>query len=335
MCSRLRLLSFNLLVLAFVGTLSGADIKGGADHPMIRRLEGSTILYYSKKAYDSAIIAEEGVVFDYSAQQYKAFRKELVEGTLTRLFYEMPEGVSTLEVERQYEAELKDKGFEILFSGAQKELDDGYDRFLSQVYKPSNLPEYVYTVLTLNEDKRYLAAKLGRNEGDVYVRLFTMVNSSWPATEPNQLPKGRCGVLVDVIEVKSMKPRMVTVTSTEMDSQIQKAGRVALYGILFDFNKSDLKPESEPTLSEIGKLLNDEPTLKLLVVGHTDNVGGFESNRDLSQRRAASVVEALVNKYGVSRQRLFPFGVSYASPVASNDTEDGRAKNRRVELVRY
>jgi hypothetical protein len=71
MCSRLCLLWFDLSVVLFVSTLSGADIKGGADHPMIRRLEGSTILYYGKKTYDSAIIAEEGVVFDYSTQQYK------------------------------------------------------------------------------------------------------------------------------------------------------------------------------------------------------------------------------------------------------------------------
>jgi hypothetical protein len=91
------------------------------------------------------------------------------------------------------------------------------------------------------------------------MRLFTTVNSAWPAFEPNRLHQGRCGALIGVIELKAMKPRMVTVTSSEMDSEIQKAGRVALYGIYFDFNKADLKPESEPTLAEMSKLLRDEP----------------------------------------------------------------------------
>jgi OOP family OmpA-OmpF porin len=127
---------------------------------------------------------------------------------------------------------------------------------------------------------------------------------------------------------------MVTVSAEEMSSEIAKSGRVALYGIHFDFNKTDIKPESTATLNEIAKYLKGSPSVKLLVVGHTDNVGGFESNRDLSQRRAKAVVEALVTKHGIAVTRLFPFGVSFAAPLAPNETEDGRAKNRRVELVR-
>jgi outer membrane protein OmpA-like peptidoglycan-associated protein len=73
--------------------------------------------------------------------------------------------------------------------------------------------------------------------------------------------------------------------------------------------------------------------LKLLVVGHTDNVGSYGFNMDLSQRRAAAVVAALAGRFGIARDRLSPVGVSYASPVASNRAEEGRAKNRRVELV--
>ena len=117
--------------------------------------------------------------------------------------------------------------------------------------------------------------------------------------------------------------------------KIDATGRIALYGILFDFNKTDLKPESKATLDQIAKLLADDPSLKLLVVGHTDNVGAFEFNRDLSARRAAAVVAALMAQYGIPKERLFPFGVAFASPIASNTTEEGRAKNRRVELVKF
>jgi OmpA-OmpF porin, OOP family len=125
----------------------------------------------------------------------------------------------------------------------------------------------------------------------------------------------------------------VTVKAEDMAQQIASSGGVALYGIYFDFNKAEIKPESTPTIEQIAKLLKGNPDLKLLVVGHTDNVGGFSSNMELSQRRAAAVVNELVTKYQVAKSRLTPVGVSFASPVASNKTEEGRAKNRRVQLV--
>ena len=127
---------------------------------------------------------------------------------------------------------------------------------------------------------------------------------------------------------------MVTASAEQMASEIAKSGRVALYGIHFDFNKTDIKPESAGTLDEIAKYLKGNQAVELLVAGHTDNVGGFEFNRDLSQRRAKAVVDALISKYGIAAGRLVPFGVSFAAPMAPNETEDGRAKNRRVELVR-
>ena len=138
---------------------------------------------------------------------------------------------------------------------------------------------------------------------------------------------------LDIVEAKAMDTKMVTVSAGEMATGIANAGSVAVYGILFDTNSATVKTESTPTLDEIAKLLKEQPTLRLLVVGHTDNVGTFEFNMDLSQRRAASVIDALAKKYAVDAKRLTPVGVSFASPVASNKTEDGKAKNRRVQLV--
>jgi outer membrane protein OmpA-like peptidoglycan-associated protein len=126
---------------------------------------------------------------------------------------------------------------------------------------------------------------------------------------------------------------MVAVDASEMEKQIETNGKVALYGIYFDFNKTYLKPESEAALVEIGKLLQTKSALNVLVVGHTDAVGSFESNRILSQRRADAIVAALVTKQQIDSKRLFPVGVSFASPIATNATEEGRARNRRVELV--
>jgi len=117
-------------------------------------------------------------------------------------------------------------------------------------------------------------------------------------------------------------------------NDISSTGHVAVYGIYFDTGKADLKPESDATLKEIAKLLQQDANLKLYVVGHTDNQGTLTLNMDLSKRRADSVVATLTAKYGVTAGRLQAFGSGPYSPVAPNDTEDGRAKNRRVELVK-
>ena len=109
---------------------------------------------------------------------------------------------------------------------------------------------------------------------------------------------------------------------------------VEVPGIFFDFNKADLKPESKPALDELTKLLRANPSLRVWVVGHTDNVGSFDSNMKLSKDRADAVAKALSGKYGIAGERLKPHGVASLSPVATNETEEGRAKNRRVELVK-
>jgi outer membrane protein OmpA-like peptidoglycan-associated protein len=126
---------------------------------------------------------------------------------------------------------------------------------------------------------------------------------------------------------------MVKVNAEEMSRAISLDGRVALYGIFFDTNKADIKPESKPALDEIAVLLKQEPALNLHVVGHTDNVGGYEYNLNLSKQRADAVVKILTEQYGVKADRLTSNGVAYLAPVAANSSEDGRAKNRRVELV--
>ena len=153
------------------------------------------------------------------------------------------------------------------------------------------------------------------------------------AGAPCALLNGRTIAVVDIVDGKPRENRMVTVSAADMAGSIAGSGSVALYGILFDFNQAVVKPESEPALTEIAKYLSGEPATKVLIVGHTDNVGSYAFNLDLSQRRASAVVDALVARFRVARERMTPIGVSFASPVASNRDEAGRAKNRRVALV--
>ena len=136
-----------------------------------------------------------------------------------------------------------------------------------------------------------------------------------------------------IVEETEMK-QDIFVDANAMLNGINTQGRVALYGIYFDFDKSNLKPESDPTLKEIAKLLKENPKLNLYVVGHTDNVGDFNYNMKLSKSRAEAVVKKLVTKYNINKNRLAPEGVGPLCPVTSNDNDEGKAKNRRVELIK-
>ena len=137
---------------------------------------------------------------------------------------------------------------------------------------------------------------------------------------------------LNIVEKQAMQ-QDVTVDASAMASSIADTGSVAIYGINFDTAKSDIKPESGPAIDEIAKLLTNNPTLKVYIVGHTDMVGDAAGNVRLSQARAQSVINELVSKHGIAAVRLIAFGNGPYAPVASNKTDDGKARNRRVELV--
>lgn len=336
--SAMRLvLGMSVFGLMAGGVLNGADVKGAKDHPLLKRYEGSTILWYEQTNFGALKLALECIEFDYNEGKMKPFKKAEVEGRKTTLYYSLPAGIGTLEGARQYENELKEKGFEVLFraSGEGIEKNKG-DNLAIEIYglTPQNANKDTPQMMALQgADKtksHYLAARLTRPEGDVYCSVFAY-EASWTAASLNA-PEKSTVVRVDLCEVKPMEQKMVLVKAAEMANQISLNGKIALYGILFDTDKATIRTDSEPTLAEIAKLLTEKPALRVLVVGHTDTEGSFEYNRNLSQRRADSVVAALGEK-GISRERLFPVGVSFASPMATNATEEGRAKNRRVELV--
>jgi len=164
---------------------------------------------------------------------------------------------------------------------------------------------------------------------EVYLQLKKADMVTWIRVRPWN--DGECYDL-HICEEKAMRQE-VTADAKSMAQDISTTGKVAIYGIYFDFNKADVKPESDPTLKEIAALLKQNSKLNLYVVGHTDNVGSLSANMDLSERRAEAVVQALASKHGVDAKRLKAQGVGPLCPIASNKTEEGRAKNRRVELV--
>ncbi len=192
---------------------------------------------------------------------------------------------------------------------------------------------------------------MGNREGlsDVQVsRNFAnaLQNANWTIdfNQPTQITahKGSDYVFLDnvnasyyyqtVVHVKEMQQE-VTADAAQMANDLAQSGHVAVYGIHFESGKATIQPDSEATLQQIVQLLKNDPGLKLRVEGHTDNTGGRDANKALSQQRAASVV-AWLTQHGVEQARLTPAGYGDSRPVADNSTEEGKAKNRRVELVK-
>ena len=168
---------------------------------------------------------------------------------------------------------------------------------------------------------RYLAARHPGGEGAPEVHASVLIS------EVNREIRTQ----IIVVEREAMALRMIDAAA--MAEGIAEEGRIALYGILFETNSARALPASRPAMEEIAKLLAAQPDLRVLIVGHTDSQGSLDYNMDLSQRRAEAVVTALTAEFGIAPARLTAKGVGFLSPVATNKTEEGRALNRRVELV--
>jgi OOP family OmpA-OmpF porin len=312
-------------LLATTSVVHAADIAGSKDHPLVGRYTGSEIAFYKASSFDEAALLQAPLDLralteagDRSSRAGKEWLK--LEGEVTKIRYTAPIKRSALEVIRNYEGALKSKGFQTLYTCAADCLT-GKQRepyLLGEEFDPDNRNPPIYS-----DKPRYLLAKLSRPEGAVYASIL--------AAEFRE----QTTVLVQVVETKDMETgKIVVLSAKEMDDEIGKAGTVNIYTIFFDFDKDIIKPESKPTLDEIAKMFTGKNDLKLKIVGHTDNQGSQNYNLDLSRRRAASVVAALTSSYGISGSRLSSDGAGFSRPVASNDNEDGRARNRRVELIR-
>ncbi len=321
------LLLMTLFVLPATG-VQAADVQGAKDSPLLKRYEGSEIIGYDFRKFDQFYLIS-GPVQSFDTPPSPA---EKITGSHTRILYVAPAERSPLEVFANYAQELQAAGYETLFSCSEKECgkDNAFARVLYKERKLSNRGQMSEMAFSFPKESQFLAARLARPEGDVHVSLYV-------AKEDFDHFKGtakRTLVLLDLVESAPMEQKMVTVDAGAMAKSIATQGTIALYGIYFDTDKAEVKPESEPTLAEIAKLLAEDPALKLYVVGHTDGVGAYEYNMDLSRKRAQAVVQALASGHGVDTGRLQAAGVGFLAPVGSNDTEDGRAKNRRVELVK-
>jgi len=328
LASKLRL----ALCCAFTATLRSAtghaqtalppDVPGGKDHPLIGRYEGSRLMAYQQQDFASKALLSKTL---RAAVRYKLDPSNTTtrEGRVTQMAYQAPTGRSSLEVFRNQVTRLTENGFRTVFTCEVATcVDDAKEaRYLSLSWGESGEPK-------VGADRNIRYALLERTQGGT---LATVSVRTAEHGAPNVGPRS----VVVVVEAKTMDTdKIVFVDASAMQAAMASNGRIALYGILFDTDKADIKPESKATLEEIAKLLRANPTMGLVVTGHTDAQGGFDYNVALATRRATAVVAALVQQHGIAAPRLTPFGAGMAAPVANNDDEAGRSKNRRVELVK-
>ena len=327
--TKLSMLAVATATLLLGSAVLAADVPGSKDSPLLKRYEGSEIIGYDYRDFGQFHLVS-GPLKGYDLPPDPATK---VTGKHTRILYVAPPERSALEVFRNYAQELEQSGYETVFTCSEGECGkpNALARTLysqdKQLKNKGQISQYAFSSPV---EPQFLAAILSRPEGDVHVSVYvaTETYKNFPETAQRAL------VLLDLVETAPMESKMVTVDADAMAKSIATQGTIALYGIYFDTDKADLKPESAPTLEEIAKLLQGETGLKLYVVGHTDGVGGLDYNMDLSRRRAQSVVQELVGKYAVAGSRLKSAGVGFLAPVGSNEDEEGRAKNRRVELVK-
>lgn len=245
------------------------DAEGCKDSTLITRMPGSTIHSCENKEFDQAKMPL-GNDTDGNPKE------KTVEGEYHYWDYGTREGVSEIQVFRNFETALKKAGFTL---------------------------DYEESPGTITAHKGSTWYWL-QNSGSYYYQTI-------------------------VIE-KQMEQE---VTADNLADEINKSGHVAVYGIHFDTGKATIQPDSENILQQIVQLLQQNPDLKLRVEGHTDSQGNAAANQTLSEKRAQAVVAWLTGK-GINGTRLAAKGFGATKPVADNGTEDGRAKNRRVELVK-
>jgi outer membrane protein OmpA-like peptidoglycan-associated protein len=229
-------------------------------------------------------------------------------------------------------------------------------RFPGSVINSCDNKEYEQADFPMGETQKHLEGEyhywdIATREGTSEIQIFRNFQTALKSagftidytSSPEQIVahKGATWIFIDgrgsyyyqtIISTKEMKQE-VTADASSLSDEISKSGHVAVYGINFDTGKAAIQPDSEGVLNEIVKLLQQTPDLKLRIEGHTDNQGNAAANQALSEKRAQAVVSWLT-VHGIAAARLSGKGLGQTQSVADNSSEDGRAKNRRVELVK-
>ncbi len=312
-------LAIIMLMAIGVNAQRTSDIAGAKDYPLVSRFDGSVIEFYKQVKWDTYKLP---VYLDNSNKPN--YKKPLVlEGKIQRWQYSVSPDNNPAYVIRNFQKAFEDKGYKILLNAKPGvDFEEGPAGFGGDFYggfEGLHLDRFGFAYKPIGNNTAVIIAKTNANGKDIYI---VEVASSFSNTTL---------ITQDVIEVEEAQTGKVTAKS--LADGITKNGHIAVYDILFDPGKSEIKSESSAALKEIADYLKANANKHFAIVGHTDNTGDFQANMKLSQDRATAVMNILVNDYGVNAGQLKAYGNGCLAPVASNSTDAGKAKNRRVEIV--
>ncbi|RVU34391.1 OmpA family protein [Rheinheimera riviphila] len=273
------------------------------DHPLLSRYPGADLEGFEKIDTEIAKVPVPG----------KAALN--LQGDLARHTYEIDQ-VSSLKVFENYQHALQKAGFSALALCKLAECGDtqtvealgGPLSVQNSVYNFHRNPYYLLSKLSVGGQEHYVALLIGAYDGKVRVQQL-------------------------ILSTKTVQTDLVKADASELKRQLDSAGKALIYGIYFDTGKAEIKPESDAALAEIAKLLQQHHSLKLYVVGHTDDTGDSAANQTLSEQRASAVVAKLTGSYQIAASRLQAHGVGPFAPASNNTSAAGKQLNRRVELV--
>lgn len=289
------------------------------DHPLVSRFEGAEMIFYKETKWGGykLPVSDKGII---------TWKNSVVlEGKVTRIQYTVSDENNAEFVLHNYKAAFKKSGFNILIAIANEELkknsQDWYGSYYSIRYGLNNEKFGLKTTPINGSAHCFIAASGHDNENnkDVYAIIYSIEMDGYTL------------ITQDVIEVEPVETGLVSAANISDDITTQ--GYIAIYGIYFETGQSVIKAQSKETINTIAGYLNNNPDKSFYIVGHTDNTGDFSANKTLSEERAKSVMNELTTNYNVSAEQLEAYGVSSLAPVTSNMTEEGRTKNRRVEIV--
>ncbi len=316
----LFLVAVALLISTNLFAQRTTDIERAKDNLLISRFSNSYIGYYNTVKWDNYILPVSKIKNMGAEKNWD--KKLKLEGEVNRIQYTTDKKNNAALVYMNYLSALKISNWEILFSGSgDNELgNESYEWQFYMFQEGLGLDDKFGSNYNFRgDDYAYIAAKFEDNDTSYYAAIYIIEQDN--ATMINQ----------DIIKVKN--PDIGLVTAKLMTEKMDKKGHVALDGIFFETGKSIIMDKSIPSLKNIAEYLNNNQDKKFLIIGHTDNVGRIQSNMILSESRAKAVMNELATKYGIKAEQLKAFGVANFSPMVSNFTDDGKAKNRRVEIV--
>ncbi len=322
-----RAIAAGAAMACLAATLSmAADIEGVQEHPMIERYPGQDIRWQQ---------IENHLPYRIPAGPVTGFRKIDAwidtQGRVTRTLYVFRGAKRTYsEIYQNYLDALKGEAFEILAQGksdSRRGNDVGSTNWTG-VYLAENPPGKPGEITTMTS-----GTSSQGGAGAIVARKERAAGTAYVVINVEQHSADYVGTLIDIVEVAAVQSGLVAVNAEAIGRDLSEKGRVVLDGILFEFDKATLKAESKTALEAVAQYLKANPAKGFYVVGHTDAVGRFAYNQELSADRAKAVVEALTTRYGVAAGRLEAHGVGPLVPVFSNGSDAGRDRNRRVELV--